>query len=108
MKSSPEQLWQTLATTRRESEAAGAEQDPQAEMAPLGFATRIVARWSALRRDAKFRYWSRWSLRAALAACTVLGLLALNRPTEKVLAAPASTEPAALAAPGIPLPFPAP
>lgn len=41
--------------------------------APLGFSTRVVAKWREMNRDEKFRFWRRWSLASSIltagAAC---------------------------------------
>jgi hypothetical protein len=51
---------------------------------PFGFATRVVTRWRAARRDESLRRWANWSFRTALAsvtACALIVFLQTRRPS---------------------------
>jgi hypothetical protein len=98
MNSSPEQTWSKIAASHgamRKNVAGG-------DSAPFGFATRVVARWQELNRSEKFRFWRRWSLRAALAALAFFLASALLNPNPSALA----NEPAILEIPTVTLPTP--
>ena len=80
--------WERVAAAHRDA-LSGAEQDLTP---PLGFSTRVVARWAELRENERVCFWARWSLRAALcgtaAACLVL-LLARHQDRQPLLTPPA-------------------
>ena len=90
----PAPLWDLLSAHRRSHDRPHAPAAKAPDFLPPWFPTRAVARWSALRRDESFRFWSRWSFRAALgglaAVCLVL-LFSKEPPTDSgmLLDAPA-------------------
>lgn len=94
MKTSPDTQWQRLAQASRPNTP-----ESPAE-APFGFATRVVATWRAMDRDARFQFWRNWSLRATLAAGVAVAILAVAERNQKAIAA----GPAPLQAPSLPLP----
>ncbi len=69
--------WDRTAAVRR---AVLAGRPPEDGVPPPGFSTRVVARWSELRKNEQFRLWSRWSLRAALGGLLTAGIMALVSP----------------------------
>ncbi|CAN5313617.1 hypothetical protein BH23VER1_BH23VER1_02330 [soil metagenome] len=80
------------------STAASAEASP----APYGFATRVAAQYSALRREAKARLWARLSLQGALASAAIFlvaCLVAVGTPGTE-----SDSAPVLLVAPPIDLP----
>lgn len=65
------------------------------DSAPLGFATRVVARYQELRRNERFRAWERLSIRTAIgcaAFATIFGLFSIladrNAAADSVLIEP--------------------
>ena len=76
----PPSPWDHLAAARRRVDA----NSPVSlnEPLPPGFATRTVARWAALRREDPVRFWSIWSLRAALTSLAAVALFLLFSPSE--------------------------
>lgn len=72
MKTDPNKLpnhtiWARLTARFRRSQ-------PTDDSAPLGFATRVVARYQELRRNELFAAWERLSIRAAIGAVCVAAL----------------------------------
>ena len=76
----PPSPWDHLAAARRRVDA----NSPVSlnEPLPPGFATRTVARWASLRREDPVRFWSIWSLRAALTSLAAVALFLLFSPNE--------------------------
>jgi hypothetical protein len=79
--SDPESKWSRLSSALREQGAVNPEA-PSAE-APLGFATRVVAKARIeARADATgLQLWRRWSLAGACAAVLACGTLFLIQPS---------------------------
>ncbi|RFC50840.1 MAG: hypothetical protein DVB22_001801 [Verrucomicrobia bacterium] len=76
----PPSPWDHLAAARRRVDATSPISLD--EPLPPGFATRTVARWAALRREDPVRFWSIWSLRAALTSLAAVALFLLFSPSE--------------------------
>ena len=76
----PHSPWDHLAAARRRVDATSPISLD--EPLPPGFATRTVARWAALRREDPVRFWSIWSLRAALTSLAAVALFLLFSPSE--------------------------
>lgn len=76
----PPSPWDHLAAARRRADASSPVSLD--EPLPPGFATRTVARWAALRREDPVRFWSIWSLRAALTSLAAVALFLLFSPSE--------------------------
>jgi hypothetical protein len=95
MKLSPLTLWQRLSRAHADSRSTAAD-----ETAPYGFATRVVATWRAMDRDARFQFWRSWSLRAALAAFVVCAVLAVAERSQTAMA----SGPQPIQVPSLPLP----
>jgi hypothetical protein len=69
--------WCRLVSAARTVREAGGEQED--ESAPLGFSTRVVARWREVREEERrLALWQRLSWRAAFAAMIVTGAVALS------------------------------
>lgn len=89
MKNNGSNKWEAIAAR------IASERGPVDEGAPYGFATRVVARWRAARRDETLRRWSLWSLRAALCSAAVCGLVVIltaNENDSPILVQPPSAE----------------
>jgi hypothetical protein len=96
--SDPIQHWQQLCEQSRRERTP---QEPD-EQAPLGFAARVVAQWRELQANQRFRFWQRWSLRAALVALLLCGIsMALQR---NALAKSLNAEAPGIVPPTLPLP----
>ena len=65
--------WSALTTQARLHAANKPAED---ESIPLGFATRVVARWKSANESPTFAFWQRWSLRGAVAAVMAYALVA--------------------------------
>ena len=76
----PPSPWDQLAAACRRADA----NSPISldEPLPPGFATRTVARWAAQRREDPVRFWSIWSLRAALTSLAAVALFLLFSPSQ--------------------------
>ncbi len=65
--------WSILTTQAR---LHAANQPAGDDSMPLGFATRVVARWKAANENPTFAFWQRWSLHGATAAVMAYALMA--------------------------------
>jgi hypothetical protein len=76
----PSTDWNSLAKTLKVNGVGNATSDHSADdTAPYGFATRVVALWTAARdAEAQLARWQRWSLRAAFGTCVILGLVLVS------------------------------
>jgi hypothetical protein len=92
----PPSPWDQLAAARRRADANSPI--PLDEPLPPGFATRTVARWAAQRREDPVRFWSIWSLRAALTSLAAVALVILFSPN------PPADSPPLLNAPSLGIP----
>jgi hypothetical protein len=63
--------WQVLASS------VVHDTQPVDECPPFGFSTRVVAQWREIQRCETLRFWSRWSLRAAISSVAVCAVVAM-------------------------------